>query len=333
MKLTKNSKNTLAINTNKIPEVDAPQTTSSGASNDTAPVKSAGVLIVDDELANIDLIDIYLQEAGYNVFTANNGEEGFEKLLQNKDDISVILLDRMMPKMNGMEFIKKVKEDDSITNIPIILQTGATLQLQIDEGIAAGAYYYLTKPYSKHSLLSITRTAISSYTEENSLRKDLLTHKTQLHLIKESSFEARTLDDVRQLSTFLANFYPQPERVVHGLSELLLNAVEHGNLGINYDEKSKLMSEDSWLDEVQHRLSLPENMEKKVLIQYKRQATKITLHIKDEGKGFDWHNFMEIQSDRATDNHGRGIALARMLSFDDIKYEGTGNEVICTVLL
>ena len=323
----------MTTNTNKVHGPDIPQTTSTGASDDTSSMKLAGVLVVDDEHANIDIIDLYLKEAGYNVYTANNGEEGFEKLLQNKGDISVILLDRMMPKMNGMEFIKKVKEDTSIANIPIILQTAAALQSQIDEGIAAGAYYYLTKPYSRQSLLSITRTAVSSYTEENALRKDLLTYKTQLHLIKESSFEASTLDDVRQLASFIANFYPQPERVVHGLSELLLNAVEHGNLRITYEEKSRLMSEDSWLAEIQHRLSLPENMDKKVLIHYSRQATKITLHIKDEGNGFDWRNFMEIQSNRATDNHGRGIALARMLSFDDIKYKGMGNEVICTVLL
>jgi anti-sigma regulatory factor (Ser/Thr protein kinase) len=93
------------------------------------------------------------------------------------------------------------------------------------------------------------------------------------------------------------------------------------------------MLNNTWLAEVQRRLSLPENKNKKVLVHYKRHPEKITLQIKDEGNGFDWHNYMEIQSDRVTHNHGRGIALAKMMSFDDIQYRGNGNELVCTVLL
>ncbi len=298
---------------------------------DTRP--PAGVLIIDDEPRNLKLLKIHLESENYTVFTAGNGEDGLKALQQHKSEIYVILLDRVMPRMNGIEFLTTIKADKSIANIPVIMQTSASLQEQIAEGIAAGAYYYLTKPYTKESLLSITRAAISSYTEANILRKDLLAYKTQLHLIKESFFEARTLEDIRHLASFLANFYPESERVVHGLSELLLNAVEHGNLGISYNEKSQLMLKNTWLSEIQHRLSLPEYKTKKVRVHYKRHSEKITLKIKDEGDGFDWHNYMEIQSDRATDNHGRGIALAKMMSFDDIQYLGNGNELICTILL
>ena len=295
--------------------------------------QSTGVLVVDDDPESLKLIKRHLESEDYTVFTANNGAEGFEILQQNRKNICVILLDRIMPKMDGIQFIKKLKANESIANIPVIMQTAASLQTQIAEGIAAGAYYYLTKPYTKEALLSITRSAISSYAETKTLLEDLLTYKTRLHLVKESFFEVSTLNDIRYLSTFLANFYPQSERVVHGISELLLNAVEHGNLAISYEEKSQLILENTWLSEIQHRLSLAENKNKKVLVHYKRHSTKITLQIKDEGNGFDWHNYMEIQSDRATHNHGRGIALAKMMSFDDIQYLGNGNELICTVLL
>jgi len=294
---------------------------------------STGVLIVDDEPRNLDLLKIHLEGEGYTVYIANDGEQGFEKLQQYKDDISVVLLDRMMPKMNGIQLIEKIKADSAVADIPVIMQTGAALQTQVAEGIAAGAYYYLTKPYTRDALLSITRAAISSYTESSELRKDLIAYKTQLHLIKESLFEASTLEDIHQLTTFLANFYPEPERVVNGISELLLNAVEHGNLGITYREKSQLMLKNTWLSEVQSRLLLPENKNKKVQVHYQRHASKITLNIKDEGNGFDWHDYLEIDSSRATDSHGRGIALAKMMSFDDIQYQGSGSELVCTVLL
>jgi len=294
---------------------------------------STGVLIVDDEPRNLELLKIHLEGEGYTVYIANDGEQGFEKLQQYKNDISVVLLDRMMPKMNGIQLIEKIKADSAVADIPVIMQTGAALQTQVAEGIAAGAYYYLTKPYTRDALLSITRAAISSYIESSELRKDLIAYKTQLHLIKESFFEASTLEDIHQLTTFLANFYPEPERVVNGLSELLLNAVEHGNLGITYREKSQLMLKNAWLSEVQSRLLLPENKNKKVQVHYQRHTSKITLNIKDEGNGFDWHDYLEIDSSRATDNHGRGIALAKMMSFDDIQYQGSGSELVCTVLL
>ena len=299
----------------------------------TDPRQSTGVLVVDDEPESLKLIKRHLESEGYTVFTANNGAEGFEILQQHRKNIYLILLDRIMPKMDGIQFIKKLKANETIANIPVIMQTSASLQRQIAEGIAAGAYYYLTKPYTKETLLSITRSAISSYTETKTLLEDLLTYKTRLHLVKESFFEVSTLDDIRYLSTFLANFYPQSERVVHGISELLLNAVEHGNLAISYQEKSQLMLRNTWLSEIKRRCSLAENKNKKVQVHYKRHSRKITLQIKDEGNGFDWHNYMEIQSDRATHNHGRGIALAKMMSFDDIQYLGNGNELICTVLL
>lgn len=89
---------------------------------------TTGVLVVDDEPRNLKLLKRHLESEDYTVFSANNGEQGFEKLQQHKNDIHVILLDRMMPKLNGMLFLKKLKADESITNAPVIMQTAASLQ-------------------------------------------------------------------------------------------------------------------------------------------------------------------------------------------------------------
>ena len=115
----------------------------------TDPRQSTGVLVVDDEPESLKLIKRHLESEGYTVFTANNGAEGFEILQQHRKNIYLILLDRIMPKMDGIQFIKKLKANETIANIPVIMQTSASLQRQIAEGIAAGAYYYLTKPYTK----------------------------------------------------------------------------------------------------------------------------------------------------------------------------------------
>lgn len=296
-------------------------------------IQQTTVLIIDDDSNNIKILELELEDEGYNILTGSDGEKGWEVLQQNKTHVKVILLDRMMPKMSGMEFMKKLQEDSTVAHIPVIMQTAAAEREQIAQGIEAGVYYYLTKPYEKEVMLSIVRAAIEDYNNLSRLRYEMERYKTKLHIVKESYFEVSTLDDVRYLATFLANFFPDPERSILGISELLLNAVEHGNLGISYHEKSKMVQKNIWEKEVRRQQALPENIGKKVLVHFKRETDNITINIKDEGKGFDWQEYLKISPERATHSHGRGIALSRMMSFDELEYRGCGNEVNCKVYI
>jgi anti-sigma regulatory factor (Ser/Thr protein kinase) len=213
------------------------------------------------------------------------------------------------------------------------MQTAAAEKEQVVQGIEAGVYYYLTKPYDKNVMLSIVRSAIKDYDQYRKLLGNLDRFRSKIYLIRDSHFEIHTLDDAEYLSTFVSQFFPDPARVVLGVSELLTNAIEHGNLGITYEEKSALNREGKWLSEIERRLAMPENQEKKALVSYVRSKENIVLTIKDEGNGFDWEKYLYITPDRATDSHGRGIAISRMLSFDSMEYTGNGNEVVCTILL
>ena len=112
---------------------------------------------------------------------------------------------------------------------------------------------------------------------------------------------------------------------------MLVNAVEHGNLGISYAEKSQLVQADKWAAEVERRLELPDNQEKFVEVLFSSDDREIAIRVKDHGSGFDWKPFLQIDPDRAFDPHGRGIAMARMLSFETLEYLGCGNEVRVTV--
>jgi CheY-like chemotaxis protein len=82
------------------------------------------ILIVDDEIFNLDIMMEYLEGAGYEVISAENGTIGLEKLEENQD-IEVIVLDRMMPPMDGMGMLKKVKSDTRFRDIPVIMQTAS----------------------------------------------------------------------------------------------------------------------------------------------------------------------------------------------------------------
>ena len=141
------------------------------------------------------------------------------------------------------------------------------------------------------------------------------------------------MDEARDLATLLSNICPDPQRVVVGMSELLINAVEHGNLGITYNEKGVLKEQGTWLDEVEKRLGMPEYSNRKVTVKMHKNNQKIDFTICDEGEGFEYCDFLEMDPDRAFDNHGRGIAMSRLLSFDELEYLGKGNEVRVSVHL
>lgn len=291
------------------------------------------ILIVDDEPNNLRALQLDLEDTNYRVISASDGLEAWSALETYKHDIAVILLDRIMPNMDGMQFMAKLKATPSVSSIPVIMQTAAAEKEQVVEGIRAGVYYYLTKPYDKYVMLSILSAAVRDYRQFSRLREGLKQFTKKLNLVRSSHFEVRTFEDTEYLATFLAQFFPEPDRVVFGLSELIINAVEHGNLGISYDEKSELNKKGIWKEEILRRQQLPEFSKKMVIISYQREKDHIELRIKDEGNGFRWQDYMEISPDRAMDNHGRGIAMSRMMSFDQLEYLGCGNEVVCWVML
>ena len=295
--------------------------------------RKSKVLIIDDEPNNLRALKMDMEDEDYEVLTAEDGMIGWDILIENKDEINTILLDRMMPNMDSMEFLTKLKATDSLKDIPVIMQTAAAEKEQVVESIQAGAYYYLIKPYDKDVMLSVVAASIEGYVQAKIINDELKTFKNKLNLVKENNFEVFDLDEVHYLATFLSNFFPDSEKVVVGIIELITNAVEHGNLGISYTEKSQLNKQGTWLEEVNRRLKLPKNKNKRVLVKYIKDEKTITLIIKDEGNGFNWHEYMEILPERATDSHGRGIALSRMTSFDSMEYIGNGNEVVCKVNL
>lgn len=290
------------------------------------------VLLVDDEPLNLEiLVDYFDGEAPFSVETADNGEAAWKLLKEPGADFKLILLDRMMPGLDGIGLLKRIKTDPALAVIPVILQTAANSPEQIREGLEAGAYYYLTKPYRRDNLLAIVHAALSDAEARHALTRQLHQHVNSLQFLEHAEFSIRTINEASQLASFIAQACPNPDQAVIGISELLVNGVEHGNLGLSYAEKSRLKQEDGWQAEIDRRAALPENRNKCVRLNYQRCNGKITLRISDQGNGFNWRNFLEMDPERAFDPNGRGIALARLLSFSGITYEGCGNIAVATI--
>ena len=113
------------------------------------------ILIVDDEPFNLDLLEQELTDQGYVIERANDGAEALEKVDSFAPDI--VLLDYMMPKMNGLEVLRRLREDDRHKSIPVILLTAKATQEDKVRGLDAGADDYVTKPFDSFELSARVR--------------------------------------------------------------------------------------------------------------------------------------------------------------------------------
>ena len=285
--------------------------------------------MVEDGVLDRKLLALHLQRGGYEPRIASDGLEAWEII--TRDPFDVVLLDRSIPSLDGIALLQRIKAHPRLRMLPVILQTAAVAPEEILEGIRAGAYYYLTKPYDPQMLLEIVRAAASDYAEYREVQSQLRQGLKTMRLMDEAVLRIRTIEEAKAVGGILANVCPDPFSAVIGLTELLLNAVEHGNLGITYEEKSALKKNDEWAAEIARRLALPENAKKRVTIRYAREGGESRFTITDEGKGFDWRRFIDIDPARAFDTHGRGIAVARRFSFDSLEYIDPGNEVVARV--
>lgn len=119
---------------------------------------SAKVLIVDDLATNIELLQVYLEEEGYNILTATNGKEAWETTKKELPDI--ILLDVMMPIMDGYEACRLIKNDPQTESIPVVMVTSLNEVSSRIAGIEAGADDFLSKPFNIYELLARVRSLI-----------------------------------------------------------------------------------------------------------------------------------------------------------------------------
>jgi CheY-like chemotaxis protein len=289
------------------------------------------ILIVDDSAVDRALLDAHLGRDGFDTAFAGDGLEAWSVLDAHPDRFDVVLLDRTMPRMDGLELLGRIKADHRFLILPVILQSALNSRQQVIEGIRAGAYYYLTKPYDAEMLLSVVRTAAGDRAASKDLQRRVRRGQQVLQLLDEAHFTYRTIEEARGLAAVLAAACPDAESTVIGLTELMVNAVEHGNLGITYEEKSALLEEGAWAAEVERRLTLPENHGKRVDVRFLRGDDELRFTICDRGNGFEWSRYLDIDPRRAFDRHGRGILIARHVSFSSIEFRGTGSEVVATV--
>jgi len=116
------------------------------------------VLVIEDEVHILELLKYNLEAAGYKVITSENGKEGLDKAFEGKPDL--VILDLMLPDVDGLEICKILKKNDETKNIPIIMLTAKSEEFDKVLGLEIGADDYLAKPFSPRELLARIRAVL-----------------------------------------------------------------------------------------------------------------------------------------------------------------------------
>jgi CheY-like chemotaxis protein len=120
------------------------------------PLKGKRVLIVDDDMRNIFALATVLEEHGMDIVWADNGREAINRVA-NDNNIQVVLMDIMMPEMDGMATMKEIRKLPQGKNLPMIAVTAKAMKGDREKCIEAGAWDYLSKPVNTQDLLTVLR--------------------------------------------------------------------------------------------------------------------------------------------------------------------------------
>lgn len=283
------------------------------------------VLVVEDDVFSNKYFHNIVNVAGHDCRVAKNGKQGLEVFEQYNPH--VVISDIYMPVMDGLEMLAAIrkKKSDAI----VIMATAFDSEQYAIKALELGANNYMKKPVHADNLKRL----LSKYfnlLKNRSIASDIVLEVERLEFRKhfKSDMESVPLI-VEHLIKQTGNAFDDSQRIglELGLAELLANAVEHGNLSISYEEKSRALEENR-LDELyRQRLGEPEIAKRTVDVDFVLDAEKCQWTITDQGEGFDWKAVQNpLKDEGILKLHGRGIFISRF-NFDEMEYSGKGNVV------
>ena len=241
-------------------------------------------------------------------------------------DVDVILVRAPLGPAEIVQLLESLREAPRQSPVWTIVLSRHQSLADRQRLIQAGARHLLSMPVEDATLSRVVRAALLDLATSKAIQDYVASHKSAVGRMLSAVFEIRTMEEAQKLSTMLATNCPVPEKVAVGIWELLSNAIEHGNLEIDYDEKTKLLESGRFEGELARRLGQPPYAGRVARVEFRRATKSIRLRVIDQGPGFDFRRFVEADLPMDRPN-GRGICIARKLCFDRMIYRGQGNVV------
>lgn len=272
------------------------------------------ILIVNDNLNDQKKITETLLDQSCFVVLAKNASHAFALLEKQSHLIDLMIIGEAFLDKNP-SFVSQVRSQYHQRHISFLVLAQTHTH--------SNDYLAIESPERLKEILP-------ALSKESSSRESFEYH---FGVLQHAHFQFNNLSEAHFLAKFLASQYPKGAQPLVGISELFINAIEHGNLEISYDDKSALLAHGRWIEEIEQRSKNDKYKDRVVDVVFHRESDRIILKVTDEGAGFDWKKFEEVDPRRLIASHGRGIMMARGLSFSELKYNDKGNVVEAVYLL
>ncbi|WP_321396471.1 ATP-binding protein [Emcibacter sp.] len=279
-------------------------------------------------------LDSILSDDRLHCVQTDNPQEATDILLEvcsreHEPKLAILLSGQFLAKA-GHDLIRHLDESKILRNVPLIVFIDDEDSYNRLRKEYSGSLYWLHKPFQMISLISILESALEDYLQRQKLRHEVKSRESVIGYIQKGTFRIKNFHEAEKTATMLSLSCPDPDRIAFGLFELLANAIEHGNLGITFEEKRRLLESGTFREEIEKRLKQLDYKDKYVEIAFELKDDKVIFQITDQGNGFDVENYISAKIEATPLPLGRGIALARETSFDTLEYLGKGNIVRAT---
>jgi DNA-binding response OmpR family regulator len=257
---------------------------------------------------------------------AADGEEGLALFRREKPDM--VITDVRMPRRDGLSLAMAIRQEDP--SVPVTVITGHGTESMAIQALRAGVTDFIKKPVRSEDLSAALQRMEAAREPLGSLELPATVE------LVESSWTYRLQNDLEAIPPFVDVLL---EHCGAGLDrmgllelslairEVLTNAVEHGNLELTYEEKSRALESGSLEQVLRERAARPELGNRRITITAHRRERRMTITVTDEGRGFDWRALPDpSDASHLLSAHGRGVLLAR-LSVDSLSYSPEGNQV------
>ncbi len=279
------------------------------------------VLVIEKESAMLGFLVEKLRSRGYEVFSARNRMEGLRVLKAERPDI--VLSAIWGGRVKGVEFLSRIKGIDPEAKVIVMTEDGN--QETAVEALRRGAINYLKKPVTFWELYEIIEKAVSIQSQV--INKEFVFEERK-RIIMGNEID-KIWGVVNQLLICADNICDKGrvQELGLGLYEIIMNAIEHGNLEISFDEKCRAVETNTYGRLLQERLSNPSFSRRRVTIDYHMIPGELHYVVRDEGKGFNWRDWLYLDpSSNLLTPCGRGILLARSY-LDRVEFNHGGTEV------
>jgi DNA-binding response OmpR family regulator len=282
------------------------------------------ILVVDDQELMRTILVRFIQRAGYDVITAQNGEEAIE--LYKLEHPALVISDIQMPKMNGLTLLKEIKKIDD--KAFVILISGFGSEEVLLQALRGGAINFFKKPFKVEEVVDVLHQVLRH--RETIRFPELVTAALagEEKQFEFTPYDVNILPIINQITLNLPALLPEAEiiNVRIGIEEMINNAIEHGCLGIGCEEKNSALHSGTFNELINDKMKKLIERPRKIFVTSRLAEDGLSIVIRDEGDGFDWKSIPALSTENLLHFNGRGIFLTKIF-FDAVNYNAQGNEV------